>query len=614
MSKSSHEISRSYADYLLHEVGRDEASAIVLRNHAESLLDVIAYVATFNKCNFMELEELLKTAHIQKHEVRYDWISTLGRALALLGFQKTEPQVQTDLVKLGLRFLALGNRKLPKNSANLQFHKLEVELLAGEGRLSEALEQVINNKHLRNSYYGYLLSDLSNTALCGTKSEYKQWLEGFNRPFVENGLMPISASNSFVHSFDELSTGAGTPHTGGPKVSVIMTAYNPEPIGFQLAVESILNQTWRNLELIIVDDASTPAFRKTVERVAALDARIKVVDMSLNQGTYAARNKGISAATGDLITGQDSDDWSHPERIAHQVATLEDNPSAPGVVVQAIRLDDNLVRISPGRSPERVCEISLLTRRDLTRELGGYLGSRKGADSEFRIRLEKYVDKKIVRIKKPLYLTRLSSDSLSRADFKPGWSHPARRSFWNACLHWHRTSPPQLLRLSENNACPVPIPSRFQISPDYHSEPLDLVFAGDWRAFDPPQQKMVDEILTHSPLGVRMGILQLESIQSSVTRSTKLCQEVQTLVNNETVREVIPDEAARADTLVVGDPTCLQFASDVGLNFESDVTIIIPLRSGAAKSYRKDDCEKRAVELFKGDVIWQSVSAINNSA
>src|SRR5699024_9235794 len=133
-------------------------------------------------------------------------------------------------------------------------------------------------------------------------------------------------------------------------------------------------------------------------------------------------------------------------------------------------------------------------RTKLARESGGYLESRKGADSEFRIRLEKYTGKQIKRVKKPLYLTRLSNNSLSRADFKPGWSHPARRSFWNACLHWHRTASRSSLRLIGNNTSPLPIPNRFRTAPYTEPRNFDVVFACDWRAYEEPQQSMLDEI------------------------------------------------------------------------------------------------------------------------
>src|SRR5699024_5636950 len=183
--------------------------------------------------------------------------------------------------------LIFGNKKLPRNASNVLYHKLEVELLAGEGRISEARELVASNKHLQDVYHGYLLSDLSNSALCGTKTEYDRWLEGFNKPFIENDLLPITPSDSFIHSFDELNTQAATIHDTGPKVSVIMTVFNPDPRGFQLSVKSILKQTWRNLELIIVDDASPKAFQETLEQVAATDHRINLVRLPRNQGTYA---------------------------------------------------------------------------------------------------------------------------------------------------------------------------------------------------------------------------------------------------------------------------------------------------------------------------------------
>lgn len=88
-------------------------------------------------------------------------------------------------------------------------------------------------------------------------------------------------------------------------VSIIMPTYNREKT-IQIAVDSILNQTYSNIELIIVDDGSKD---KTIEKLQKInDERIKIFKLDKNMGANYARNFGIKKATGKYITFQDSDD------------------------------------------------------------------------------------------------------------------------------------------------------------------------------------------------------------------------------------------------------------------------------------------------------------------
>lgn len=90
-------------------------------------------------------------------------------------------------------------------------------------------------------------------------------------------------------------------------ISVIVTVYN---IGGYLerAVDSILQQTYKNLEVLLIDDGSTDASGALCDRYAQKDSRVKVVHQK-NGGAYAARNTGLSCATGEYLTFVDGDDW-----------------------------------------------------------------------------------------------------------------------------------------------------------------------------------------------------------------------------------------------------------------------------------------------------------------
>lgn len=102
-----------------------------------------------------------------------------------------------------------------------------------------------------------------------------------------------------------------------PLVSVIIPCYNVSDY-VEKAVSSILGQTYTNLEIIIVDDASTD---DTLLKVKAFkDKRIRILEFQENTKKIEAVNAALKLSTGDLITFQDADDWSEPDRLAKQVA------------------------------------------------------------------------------------------------------------------------------------------------------------------------------------------------------------------------------------------------------------------------------------------------------
>ncbi len=108
-----------------------------------------------------------------------------------------------------------------------------------------------------------------------------------------------------------------------PLVSVVITNYNGENY-IEAAIESVLNQTWKNWELIIVDDASTDRSLDRIRRYA--DDRIRLLVNSENLRVSAARNRGWNAAGGAYIATLDGDDVWKPEKLEKQVDYLESHP------------------------------------------------------------------------------------------------------------------------------------------------------------------------------------------------------------------------------------------------------------------------------------------------
>lgn len=96
-----------------------------------------------------------------------------------------------------------------------------------------------------------------------------------------------------------------------PKISVIIPIYNVAQY-LPRCLDSILNNTYKNLEIICVNDGSTDNSAVILEQYAAKDSRIIAMNQE-NAGVSAARNTGLDVATGDFIAFIDSDDWVHPQ-------------------------------------------------------------------------------------------------------------------------------------------------------------------------------------------------------------------------------------------------------------------------------------------------------------
>ena len=107
-------------------------------------------------------------------------------------------------------------------------------------------------------------------------------------------------------------------------ISIITPVYKVEAY-LPRCVDSILNQSFQDFELILVDDGSPDQSGMICDRFAEEDNRIRVIHQ-VNGGAAAARNTGLDAASGEWITFVDSDDWVHPDylRLLFETACLND--------------------------------------------------------------------------------------------------------------------------------------------------------------------------------------------------------------------------------------------------------------------------------------------------
>lgn len=136
----------------------------------------------------------------------------------------------------------------------------------------------------------------------------------------------------------ERFSGGDTRPLGNPAVSVVMPFFNGERFLAE-AIDSVLSQSWRDMELILVDDGSVDGSRAIADRYAAVDSRVRVLSHlgNANLGVCAARNAGVRLANASRIAFIDADDrWPESGKLAEQMAIMDRHPSV-GLLAGATR-------------------------------------------------------------------------------------------------------------------------------------------------------------------------------------------------------------------------------------------------------------------------------------
>ena len=236
----------------------------------------------------------------------------------------------------------------------------------------------------------------------------------------------------------------------GPLISVIMTVYKQNTL-LESAINSVLNQSYKNLELIIIDDCSPDDVFETLQLIATKDSRIRLHKMEMNGGTYIAKNHGMGMAKGKYIAFHDSDDWLHPRKIASSIEVLEGDESLVAVFSNYFRVDEQGNIVFRGIGAVRPACISLTMRKDSVVEKIGFFDSvRVSADSEYEYRmLAVFGEHRIKYLSNPYLIASVRSESLSQGGrFAVGWSGLSglRLEYRQAYTEWH-----EQLKLTKSN-------------------------------------------------------------------------------------------------------------------------------------------------------------------
>lgn len=203
------------------------------------------------------------------------------------------------------------------------------------------------------------------------------------------------------------------------KVSIIVPVHNGE-LYIKETIYSLLAQSHENIEIIVIDDASEDLTSVVVKKIAEKNNSIKYYRIAKNMGTYFARSFGIHLATGDYVTFNDADDYSHHLRIEFHLAEA-----------QAGDFDvttSNYIRYNPFTGEalethgkiEHYGFITTFAKKEVFSKIGSFDLTTRGGDAEFSLRLKKFYDKKKIKhLPCPTYLAAQMPGSLTSGEINP---------------------------------------------------------------------------------------------------------------------------------------------------------------------------------------------------
>ena len=390
-------------------------------------------------------------------------------------------------------------------------------------------------------------------------------LSWLNRPFVFNRIGPLELKDlTRPLGFDNITALAAPIARSActPKISVLMPAYNAEKtIG--LAIESIVTQSWTNLELIVVDDSSTDGTGAIILSYAQKDSRIKPMRHEVNRGAYAARNTALGQAAGDFVTVNDADDWSHPQRLALQAEHLQLTDVALNTTT-SIRVGPDLhVEVTSRAEMMRESFPSLMTRRQCALNVGGWDQVRMSADAEFYARLlAAYQQSKAPVLQDvPLMAQLKRDDSLTGAPYigRSTTKFGARREYAEAYTYWHGlglAGGAAQLKLSGDRRS-FPVPSICKVGAP-RCRQYDILWVSDFSR--PGIASSINMIRAAKELGLRSACFHWPRLEFA---GGQVDLRVRQLIHEEVIDSVVAGERLTCSLVIAKDMSFLMHVPDV---------------------------------------------------
>ncbi len=476
----------------------------------------------------------------------------------------------------------------------------ESAALLGFTQSAEAILSTVMHQHHADLYL----------AMANLEENLARRAAWINKATALYDLAPIMFTGN---TYEDLSVAHKLKEVRGPKVTVIMPAYNSEA-GIRTGITSILNQTWQNIELIIVDDCSTDDTLSVARDFQAMDDRVKILSTPVNSGPYVARNLALKEATGLLVTVNDADDWSHPEKIAIQAQHLLCNDGLIANTSAHSRLTETLKlhrRGTPGRYIFPNMSSLMFRRKEVLEQAGYWDEVRFAADSEFKRRLVAlFGAQALVDLDSgPLSFPRQASGSLtgSAAFGYKGFLMGVRKEYAEVHRRHHQNAASGALKyLPGQTARPYPVPEPMWISreekPEGHRT-FDVVMIGDFRLPAARHQSTIREIEANRQRGLRTGLIQMNHYDA--TLPIKVDESIRRIIDGDSVQMLVYGESIHAEVLLIRHPEVFMVHQHHVPSVKA--RIARGITDGTGQDLRK--CARNAAEYVGKAIIWHPVDS-----
>lgn len=454
-------------------------------------------------------------------------------------------------------------------------------------------------------------------------------LRKINRALEYFGLPVYNCANQ-LHTFmrEKSNVGDTNPQYFPVKVSVIMPVYNGKNV-IQTALDSVLSQTWRNLEVLVVNTLDKSNVTRMLQDYAQQDERIRLIQSDIDGGYYVARNLGLKIASGDFVTVNDEDEWSHPEKIRKQVQHLMNNPKAMGNTTQKIWVDADLEVYR-----RKITNSSFYTMRNLTslmfrrepvvNEVGYWDSVSFGADDEFIIRIKKIFGKKALTDLQtgPLTFQVKQFEDITEEEIYGGGQYlsGASKEYHESYSYFHANSDNMRYDFPQESR-PFPVPELIFHGKAANNKKrhFDVILASDFRLIGGSTISNFEEIKAQKIMGLKTGLIQLARYDIDPTRAINPM--IREMIDGNQVQMIVYGERVSCDVLIVRYPPVLherqQFVPEVDAK---DIRIIInqpPMSDygpDAVLRYDIKKCQKHILDYFGKSATWHPIGPLVREA
>jgi glycosyltransferase involved in cell wall biosynthesis len=415
------------------------------------------------------------------------------------------------------------------------------------------------------------------------------------------------------------------------KVSIIVPTYNAEDF-ISTAIRSLFNQSYQNIEIIAVDDHSTDNTLQVLNELSAEDPRLKVIQTEKNGGAYAARNTALNIITGDFVTINDADDWSHPNKIEVQVKHLMAHDAVVGNFSNQARLTNDLRFYRRGKLGQYIfanMSSFMFKREPVLTALGYWDTVRFGADGEFVQRVKKvFGEKAVVKLNTaPMSFQRQTETSLTgnSAFGFPGYFMGVRKEYADAHAYHRRVNPDKLYydfpQIKRPFPAPEPMwPEREKKDKDKRRH-FDVIIASEFRLLGGTNMSNIEEIKAQKDLGLKTGLVQMNRYDLNTVEDIN--PKVREQIDGCSVQFVCYGESVTCDVLILRHPPVLQekqlYLPKIKANTVKVIINQPPQRDYGEDGYRLYDFKTAADRLaeyveYEKEPIWFPIGPVIRQA